>query len=226
MTETMAPPSLDETQRSVLAASRDEACVVVGAPGTGKTTTLVELLAHRVSTGALTADEVVALVPARAQAARLRDRIAARLGGTVSGSRARTPQSLAFEIVREFRAAAGRPAPALLTGADDDALIRDLIDGRDDPAERYGFSPPVTNEVLRLRGFRSELRDLKTAMSEYDVSPDELASYGNHRPVWRGAANLIDELEAVVGWQRDGAYVVPGVLLEAASIVHAEPTDG
>ncbi|WP_188726246.1 PD-(D/E)XK nuclease family protein [Pseudoclavibacter endophyticus] len=224
MTELDGPQraALDPSQRAVLEAPAAEPLVVVGAPGTGKTTALVEVLAHRVAGGAYSADEILALAPARAQAARLRDRIAARLGGTVSGTRARTPQSLAFEIVREQRAAAGKQPPVLLTGADDDALIRELVEGSVDPVNRYGFASPVTSDVLRLAGFRTELRDLKSAMSEYDVSPDELASYGVHRPVWRGAANLIEELETVLSLQRDGAYDVPGLLLEAASILHAE----
>lgn len=220
---------LDPSQAAVLDAPADESLAVVGAPGSGKTTTLVELLAHRAAADGLGPDGVLALAPGRTQATALRDRLAARIGGTVSGVRARTPQSLAFQIVREHRAATGAHAPSLRTGADDDALIGQLIEGRDDAAAGgagvaawFGFEPPITDEVMRLGGFRDEVRALIAAMNEYDVTPDELASLASHRPAWRGAAALAAEFAEVADLDRPGSIDVPGLLLEAASLLHAE----
>jgi superfamily I DNA/RNA helicase len=42
------PVSLDESQRAVLELADAESAAVIGAPGTGKTTTIVELVADRV----------------------------------------------------------------------------------------------------------------------------------------------------------------------------------
>lgn len=224
-----APPrvALDASQRAVLDAPADESLAVLGAPGSGKTTTLVELLAHRVASGTAAPDGVLALAPGRMQATALRDRLAARIGGTVGSVRARTPQSLAFEIVREQRSAEGGIPPMLRTGADDDALIGQLIEGRCDAggagaAAWFGFEPPVTDEVMRLGGFRDEMRALIAAMNEYDVTPGELASLAGRRPAWRGAAALAGEFAEVADLDRPGSVDVSELLLEAASAVHAE----
>jgi MoxR-like ATPase len=44
-----APLILDESQRAVIALADGESAAVLGAPGTGKTTTIVELVADRVA---------------------------------------------------------------------------------------------------------------------------------------------------------------------------------
>ena len=213
---------LDPAQAAVLALPIDASAVVVGAPGSGKTATLVELLAERAGRNGWSTDSVLALAPGRAQAAGLRDRLAARLGSTSGGARARTPQSLAFGIVRAARAAAGQSAPALLTGADQDALIRELLEAHVVAGpSTCGWPTEFTGEVLALGAFRAEVRDVLAVMSEYDVTPDELAGLSKQHPAWLGVARLARDLEAVRVFQRDGVFDVPGLLLEAASLVHA-----
>ena len=99
-------PSLDDEQRAVL----DDAgpvLRVLGAPGTGKTTTAVELVVDRVLHGGLTPDECLLLTPTRVAAARLRERVTARLGGTTTEPLARTHQAFGFGILRREAALRG-----------------------------------------------------------------------------------------------------------------------
>src|SRR5687767_12597061 len=79
-----APPELDDHQRAVLEHGAGGAgagpLLVLAGPGTGKTTTLVELVVDRVERG-LPPDEALVLTFSRKAAQQLRSRIASRLTG-------------------------------------------------------------------------------------------------------------------------------------------------
>ena len=81
-----APPTLDATQRAVVDLPDAASAAVLGAPGTGKTTTLVELVADRVLGRGWHPSEVLVLTPIRATATRLRDAIALRLARADHGT--------------------------------------------------------------------------------------------------------------------------------------------
>jgi superfamily I DNA/RNA helicase/RecB family exonuclease len=196
--------TLDASQRAVLDLAEGRSAAVLGAPGTGKTTTIVELVADRVLRLGWSPDEVVVLTPTRASATRLRDRLALRLGVATNGPLARTVTSFAFEIVGNAARVAGAEAPKLVTGGDQDVDIAGLLEG--DIAEGTGPAWPdeLSAEVRRLRGFRTELRDLMMRATEYNVSPVRLRELGraHDRPAWVAAADFIDEYLAVVSVSR------------------------
>ncbi len=73
-----APVVLDQEQQAVVA-HRAGPLLVLGGPGTGKTTTLVEAVAARVVEG-VAPDNILVLTFGRRSAAVLRDRIEARIG--------------------------------------------------------------------------------------------------------------------------------------------------
>jgi superfamily I DNA/RNA helicase/RecB family exonuclease len=199
-----ALPTLDPTQRAVLALADAQSAAVLGAPGTGKTTTIVELVADRVLGRGWSPDEVVVLTPTRASATRLRDRLALRLGVATNGPLARTVTSFAFEIVGDAARAAGGEAPKLVTGGDQDVDIASLLEG--DIVEGTGPRWPeeLSPEVRRLRGFRTELRDLMMRATEYGVSPDRLRELGrvHGRPAWVAAAEFIEGYLTVISASR------------------------
>src|SRR4051794_17626474 len=97
--------SADVTQAAVIGLPDGVSAAVIGAPGSGKTATLVELVAERVGRPGWSASEIVALTTNRVSATRLRDALALRLGVPTSGPLARTVNSLAFEIVGAAAAA-------------------------------------------------------------------------------------------------------------------------
>ena len=91
----------------------------------------------------------------RRAAGELRDRVTARLGRTVREPVARTLHSYAFGVLRMANVAQGLPAPRLLSGPEQDVILRELLAERD-PAPW----PAELRPALRTRAFAGELRDL------------------------------------------------------------------
>jgi superfamily I DNA/RNA helicase/RecB family exonuclease len=182
---------------------------VLGAPGTGKTATLLEVIHDRVANRGWSPDEIIALTQSRASATRLRDAIALRLGVATNGPIARTVNSLAFEIVGSAAARAGAVSPRLVTGGDQDSDLAQLLGGHEiDGHEADGSGPnwPSTlgPDVRRLRGFRTELRELMMRATEFGVSPTRLSELGREfdRPEWVAAGEFISEYLAVISSSR------------------------
>ena len=194
------PVELDESQRAVVDLALDASAAVLGAPGSGKTSTLIELVASRVLENGYAPEEVIALTPSRASATRLRDDLALRLAVPTNGPLARTVNSLAFEIVTDAARNANAPLPRLVTGGDQDADISQLLDGHIDEGTGPVWPEILGPDVRRLRGFRSELRELMSRATEYGVSPARLRAYGHahEHPEWVAAADFLDEYYDVI----------------------------
>ncbi|MCS5734186.1 PD-(D/E)XK nuclease family protein [Herbiconiux daphne] len=194
---------LDPEQRSILDRGPEQSFAVIGAPGTGKTHALLELVADRVERFGLAPESILVLTPTRQSATRLRDRVALRLGIPSNGPLARTPTSAAFELVRQNAVATGRPV-ALLTGAEQDRVIADLIEGAIDdaaegrPAVRWPDELPP--EVRRLKAFRTELRELMMRATENGVSAEALEALGHRHEVaeWVSAAAFVRDYRAAI----------------------------
>ncbi|PPF49288.1 ATP-dependent DNA helicase, partial [Clavibacter michiganensis] len=90
---------LDPSQRAVLELPVGTSAAVIGAPGSGRTTVLRELVAERIVAQGLDPAEVLVLAPSRAAATRLRDELALRVGVPTLGPLARTATSVAFEVL-------------------------------------------------------------------------------------------------------------------------------
>ena len=200
------PPALDAAQARVVAHAEGP-LLVLGGPGTGKTTTLVEAVAARVS-GGVEPDRVLVLTFGRRASAALRDRIEARLGASAPGGGAagagrstiaepvvRTFPAYAFGLLRRAAAEAGQPAPRLLTGSEQDALIRELL-GAAEP----GAWPESLRHAVRTRAFAGELRDLLLRAAERAIGPRTLADLGrrHRRDDWVAAAGFLREYQQVL----------------------------
>ncbi|MFM9598132.1 UvrD-helicase domain-containing protein, partial [Streptomyces scabiei] len=73
--------------------------VVVGAPGSGKTTAIVERVRALLAAG-LDPDEVLVLTPTRSSATALRDRLALAVRVATPGPLARSVAAFAYQLVR------------------------------------------------------------------------------------------------------------------------------
>lgn len=196
---------LDASQRAVLALPDDAHAAVLGAPGTGKTSTLVEFVAARVRESGWGPDAVLALGPTRQAATRLRDVLARRVAVPTTGPLARTVASLAFEIVQEAARAAGAPPPRLVSGTEQDELLAALLAGHAADGGGPVWPEGLPEPVRTLRRFRTELRELMMRATEYGIDTVELRRLGRvHRhPEWESAASLIEEYQQVVGFEHE-----------------------
>ncbi|MWC00026.1 PD-(D/E)XK nuclease family protein [Agromyces seonyuensis] len=221
--ETLPASVLDASQRRVLALEDGVSAAVFGAPGTGKTTTALELVADRVLGRGYAPEEVLVLSASRVAATALRDRLALRLGVPTVGPLARTANSVAFDLVR------GREGEStmLLTGAEHDRLIAELLEGELDSGAGDRWAEPLTPDVRRLRGFRTQLRDLAMRAAEHAVTPAELAALGQRagRPEWVAAAAFLDEYADVKDQARALRFDAAELAAYAAAIVGASRVD-
>jgi superfamily I DNA/RNA helicase/RecB family exonuclease len=196
-----AAVTLDPGQLAVVA-HRAGPLLVLGGPGTGKTTTLIEAVAARVAEGTDPA-QILVLTFGRKASAALRDRIEARIGAILSQSRAtmsepvvRTFPAYAFGLLRLAAAERGEPAPRLLTGSEQDAVIREMLDAPD-AADRW---PTSLRKAVPTRAFAAELRDLLLRAAERGIGPRALADLGREqgRADWTAAAGFLEEYGRVL----------------------------
>ena len=185
------PFNADEIQAAVLALAPDQSAAVLGAPGTGKTAVLTELVAARVAQG-MNPDNIVVLSPHRVAAGRLRNSLGLRLGIATNGALALTPGSLAFALAQEHALATGQSAPRMLTGSEQDSIIAELLLGQIEDGKGPAWPDPLVPEVRQRRAFRSELRDLFARSTEMGWGPAELRVQGQTRehPEWIAAADF------------------------------------
>lgn len=212
-------PLLDPAQRAVVALADGASAAVIGAPGSGKTTTLVALVEDRIARRGWSANELMVIAPSRVSASRLRDQLAVRLEVPTEGPLARTVNSLAFDIVRNARAAAGLEPPRLLTGGDQDTDIAQLLAGHVEDGTGPMWPDPLSEQVRSLKGFRTELRDFMMRATEYGVDQERLrhlAAVQDH-PEWAAVADFRAEYLQVVSVLRPNQ-------LDSAELVSAACT--
>jgi superfamily I DNA/RNA helicase/RecB family exonuclease len=221
--ERRAGPAGDEWPLAL--AYRGPVLRVLGGPGTGKTRLAVEIVASRVDAGELAADECLLLAASRRSAATLRDAVTTRLAATTREPLSRTFASLGFGILRRAAIEADLPTPRLLSGPEQDVVLRDLLDGhRADPAGAPPW-PDHLSEALTTRGFRAELRDLLMRAVERGVDPQALAALGRRegRPEWVAAAQVLEEYDQVTALSRPGAYDPAWIVTAAADALEDVP---
>ncbi|WP_406372075.1 ATP-dependent helicase [Streptomyces sp. NBC_01550] len=208
------PPLLDAAQQAVVDHAGGPLLVLAG-PGTGKTTTLVEAVAARVTRGGDPA-RILVLTFSRKAAVELRDRMAARLGAA-RGPQATTFHSFCYALVRAHQDADLFAEPLrLLSGPEQDVTVRDLLAGQLE-LERDGLAhirwPDELRACLTTRGFADEVRAVLARSRELGLGPNALADFARRtgRPDWGAAAQFLAEYLDVLDAQ--------GVL-DYAELVH------
>lgn len=200
MTQHREPPAagteaaLDPRARGVLR--------VLGGPGAGKTSLLVEVAAAHVAAGA-DANSLLLLTGSGRLPAAVRGALTATVlaaGGPVSARAVREPlvrtvHGYAFAVLQRAALRAEAAPPRLVTGAEQDSVIRELLAG-----DGAGAWPASLHAALATDGFATELRDLMARCAERGVDPAELIRLGRRcrRPEWAAAGRFARQYEQVM----------------------------
>ena len=182
---------------------------VLGGPGTGKTTLLAERVArHLAAPSAPLPRAPLVLVGDRRAAAALRERISARRralpGDTVAPRASREPlvrsvHSYAFAVLRRHAERRGEAPPRLLPGAQQDAMVRELLAGEVDGVGTPSGWPARMGAALEAPAFAAEVRDLLLRAAERGLGPRELRDLGRAHGVaaWQAAGRFFRTYEEV-----------------------------
>ncbi|MCM6775647.1 PD-(D/E)XK nuclease family protein [Nocardia sp. CDC159] len=174
---------------------------VLGGPGTGKTSLLIDVAADRIADGA-DPESILVLTHSKGAALRVRNAIGRQLGGVPGATReplVRTVHSYAFAILRMHAAAHGNPPPRLLTGAEQDVVLREMLRGElEDIANgAEDLWPQRLQPALGTLGFAEQLRDLMLRATERGMGPEDLVELGrlHDRPEWEAAGRFLERYE-------------------------------
>jgi superfamily I DNA/RNA helicase/RecB family exonuclease len=201
---------------------------VLGGPGTGKTTLVAQTVAERVLHG-VDPERMLVLTSSRRAAADLRERIVAQLvaGGvtpTVREPLVRTVHSYAFSALRLQASLHDEPPPRLLSGPEQDVVIRELLAGELHTGGR-GW-PPRLRPALGLPAFATQLRDLLMRAAERGLAPEDLIALGRRsgRDEWVSAGRFFRSYERVMLLRGSVGTATPqstAPALDAAELVSA-----
>ncbi|MBO0805367.1 MAG: ATP-dependent helicase [Nocardiopsaceae bacterium] len=170
--------------------------LVLAGPGTGKTTTIVEAVAHRIEQRGIDPERILVLTFSRKAAAELRERITARLSRTTRQPLALTFHSYAYALVRREYVLAGDEPPRLLSAPEQLLEIRRLLRG--EIADGAPGWPDRLHPALPTRGFAEELRDVLMRAAERGLDGRGLRNLGRRhkRDDWYAAGRFLDRYAA------------------------------
>ncbi len=182
---------------------------VLGGPGTGKSSLLVDAAVSRIAAG-VDPESVLLLTGSgrlgmRARTALttalLRSRATSPWRAAVREPLVRTVHSYAYAVLRRAAERAGDAPPRLVTSAEQDAIIRELLAGDlEDGPDAATTWPEHLRPALSTAGFATELRNLLARCSERGVDPTELERLGRRRrrPEWTAAGQFARQYEQVL----------------------------
>ncbi|MCW2589694.1 MAG: helicase, superfamily [Mycobacterium sp.] len=177
---------------------------VLGGPGTGKSALLVRAAAAHVASG-IDPESILLLTGSARLGVNAR---AAVTAAVLSDGRAavreplvRTVHSYAFAILRLAAQRNGDPPPRLITTAEQDGIIRELLAGDLEDGDHASVSWPVQlRPALSTVGFATELRDLLARCAERGVDPVALQRIGRRKGCteWVAAGQFAQVYEQVM----------------------------
>lgn len=193
-------PILDPDQQAI-AEHAEGPLLVLGGPGTGKTTTLVEAVARRIERAwaAGRAQTPLVLTFSPRAAADLRLRITQRLGRPTATPVAMTHHAFSFALLRRFGPTVEHgPGWRVLTAPEQEFRVRETLAGRD-PASW----PESVAGALGTRAFAQEIRAVLARTRQLGLDPEDLVEVAEDagRPEWEGVGRFMAEYLDVLDFE-------------------------
>ncbi len=204
--------------------------LVIGSAGSGKTTTLLAATA-KVLRGGVSPNQILILTYGKLAVRDFREKLAGQVNNTVLPYIG-TFHSLAYSIVMgapEIVQPDSRELPKLLSGAEEDARIRDLIKGllSDQPGSSdIGATsqwPVSLRSAATTQSFAREVRNVIARLKELHLSGADLIALGKQldRPEWVVAGHIASNDAEVMALENVMDY--NSLLLEAISLAPQSP---
>lgn len=188
--------------------------IVVAGPGTGKTEFLVRRATHLVKTGRAVSGEVLVLSFSRRTAADLTRR-AGETGVPLPGIA--TFHAFARRLLEVFELGGSEPMPALLTGPEQVALVRELL-AQEDP----GHWPTPLKAVLGSSTLAEEVADFLHRCQERLIDSVRLAEIAQDRKRWSALPAFMTKYQAEL--ETRGRTDYAGLLARATAFLEKEET--
>ncbi|HEY0226046.1 MAG TPA: UvrD-helicase domain-containing protein, partial [Mycobacterium sp.] len=182
---------------------------ILGGPGTGKSSLLVDAAAAAIN-GGLDPKSVLLLTGSgrlgmqahsTLTMALLRSQASDGCPAAVREPLVRTVHGYAYAVLRRAGERAGDAPPRLVTSAEQDAIIRELLAGdlEDGPDAAVAW-PKHLWPALTTAGFATELRNLLARCAERGVDAQDLERLGrrSRRPEWTAAGQFARQYEQVM----------------------------
>lgn len=136
---------------------------------------------------------------------------------------AQSVHSLAFSIVHYAAIANNVSAPRLMTGAEQDAVIRELLKGNQEAGGEYW--PAERVEALDYVGFARGLRDFLLRAGERGKSAADVKKLGEqeNKPLWVAAGAFLEEYTAVMNLQQMHHLNASELLITAVRALEDNP---
>ncbi len=201
--------------------------LVVGSAGSGKTTTLIAAVAQRLHAG-VSPSEILVLTYGKLAVRDFREKLAGQVHGTVLPYIG-TFHALAYSIVMGAPSATdpdSRELPKLLSGAEEDARIRDLVAGLLTDSQGPGAVidwPVSLRSAAATQSFAREIRNVIARLKELHLSGAELIALGEQldRPEWVVAGHIAANDFEVMALENVMDY--NSLLLEAIALAQRSP---
>jgi superfamily I DNA/RNA helicase/RecB family exonuclease len=199
----------DSEARAVLEPAARGVVRVLGGPGTGKSSLLIDAAVAHIGAG-VEPESVLLLTGSGRIGIRARSTLTTALlrsGGeglrrvAVREPLVRTVHGYAYAVLRRAAERAGDAPPRLITSAEQDAIIRELLAGDlEDGADSASAWPDHLRPALSTAGFATELRNLLARCAERGVDPMDLERLGRRckRPEWIAAGRFARQYEQVM----------------------------
>lgn len=206
---------------------------ITGTADSGTTSLVIDSVMARIASG-VSPDKILVLATSKESGALLRKQFALLLpqvGFASETPLVRSIHSFAFSLVRTARLRAPDAAddavlgktPRLMTGAEQDLIIRELLELQAETGAQIW--PERVRDALLLVGFARQLRDFLLRAQERGLGAEELRSLGRQhgRDMWVAAGEFLEEYEKIA--RLEGAQRYNASELVVSALKHLRRDD-